>query len=313
MSGSRGFLGLDPLPPETVPAATVVPVPWERSTSYLRGTSRGPAALLRASLEVELWDEVLEAEPWRATIDTAPPVDGVGDDAEDSLVLIEETVERILDDGGLPLLLGGEHTLSLGAVRALARAQPGLSVLQVDAHADLREAYRGDRFSHASVMARIREICPHVGVGIRALSAAEARTIDDGALAVWMAHRCRGFDWIDDVIDALGDPVYVTLDLDGLDPSVVPAVGTPVPGGLDWHQVDELLRRCARRRRIVGVDVVELCPRDGDEASAFTAAKLAYRALGYALTRGGSEPVPERSGSMSGQVDGGDSAGEGTA
>jgi agmatinase len=179
------------------------------------------------------------------------------------------------------VVLGGEHSVSIGAIRAAARKRDQVSVLQIDAHADTRESYAGSRFNHACVMARAREICPIVQVGLRAVDISEIPGLD-AEKVVW-ADQINGPDaqpeWADRVLDQLTDQVYVTIDLDGFDPSVVPATGTPEPGGLTWYQAVGLLDRVARSRRVVGFDVVELLPTPGQWASDFFAARLVYRFL----------------------------------
>ena len=179
------------------------------------------------------------------------------------------------------MVLGGDHSVAIGAIRAAARLRSGLSVLQIDAHADTRDEYQGSHFNHACVMARAREWCPVVQVGLRAVDGSEVDGLEPHRV-VW-AHdiAAAGSDtaWMDDALSPLGDPVWVTIDLDGFDPSILPATGTPEPGGLDWYQVTGLLERLTRRRTVVGFDVVELLPSKEHWASAFVAAKLVYRLL----------------------------------
>ncbi|MFQ5742525.1 MAG: agmatinase [Acidobacteriota bacterium] len=286
------FLGLASLPADILPSVVVLPVPWERSTSYVQGTREGPQAILRASRQVELYDEELDADTWRAGIDTLPALRPTADQAPRALAAIRAAVAEILERQAFPLLLGGEHTLTVGAVGAVAERYPDLTVLQIDAHADLRSSFRGDAWSHACTMSRVREICPHVGVGIRALSRAEAERIASCRWPIWRAADCVGGGWIEEVVEELSEHVYISVDLDGLDPSVIPAVGTPEPAGLNWRQCLQLLRRCTASRTVVGADLVELCP-DGDGVrSAFAAARLAYRLIGYVLTAGGRRPAP---------------------
>jgi len=214
-------------------------------------------------------------------IATLDPV--VCDDGPERLAdLVDAKVTALLESGVLPVVLGGEHSVSIGAIRAAARVLPGASVLQIDAHADTREEYQGSRFNHACVMARAREFCPVVQVGIRAVDASEMPGLDPHR--VFWAHDIAAAgrsdtSWMEDAVSPLGDPVWVTIDLDGFDPSVLPATGTPEPGGLDWYQVVGLLERVTRRRRVIGFDVVELLPTDEHWGSSFLAAKLVYRFL----------------------------------
>lgn len=258
-------------------AAVIVPVPYERTVSWLPGTAGGPQALLEASQYVEVWDIETASEPWRRGIAAIDPV--VGESGPEELADdVEAAVGEILDRHQLPVVVGGEHSVSLGAVRAAHDRHGGLSVLQIDAHADTRDSYQGSRFNHACIMARVRELCPIVQVGIRSVDTSEVDGLDRER--VFWAHEIvadRQGAWIDRAADLLSDDVYVTIDVDAFDPSIVPATGTPEPGGLDWYQVNALLQAVARNRRVVGFDLVELIP--GHPPSAFTAAKLLYRFL----------------------------------
>lgn len=256
----------------------LLPIPFDKTSAWLKGSGRGPQAMLEASPSLEWYDIETGVEAYRAGIHTAPPIT-----ADTSEAMIAEAYARVKElrrDGKFVVTLGGEHTVAVGPVRALAEAYPGLSVLQLDAHADMREEYKGDRFSHACVMARIREdVSNVVSVGIRSIDVSEhpklvpARTL--------YAHEIRRTpDWVSRAVEQLSDPVYVTIDLDVFDPSLVPATGTPEPGGLDWYDVTSLLRAVAQNRRVAGFDVVELCPM-GHRASEFVAVKLVYVFLSY--------------------------------
>ena len=259
----------------------VLPVPYDLTSTWKKGADRGPAALLAASANMELYDVPTASEPWRMGIATLPPV--VCTEGPEVLAdLVEVQVTEQLAAGRLPVVLGGEHSVSIGAIRAATKAVPGMSVLQVDAHADTRESYEGSGMNHACVMARAREVAPIVQVGIRSMDASERETLDDSRV-LW-AHdilRCdpRDRSWVDRALALLTENIYVTIDLDGFDPSVVPSTGTPEPGGLLWHHVEDLLEAVANRRNVVGFDVVELLPTPGQWASEFLAAKLVYRFL----------------------------------
>lgn len=262
-------------------AIAVLPVPYDLTSTWKKGADRGPRAIIEASHQVEWFDIPTGTEVYRQGIATLEPV-VCGDGPERLADLVDEQVSALLARGVLPVVLGGEHSVSIGAIRAAARLRPGTSVLQIDAHADTREEYQGSRFNHACVMARARELCPVVQVGIRAVDISEMPGLDPHR--VFWAHdiAAAGTDdtaWMDNAVSPLGDPVWVTVDLDGFDPSVLPATGTPEPGGLDWYQVIGLLERVARRRRVIGFDVVELLPTDEHWGSAFLAAKLVYRFL----------------------------------
>ena len=271
------------LPPEHCDparaAALLVPVPYDRTSSWKRGSAAGPEAIREASQQVELYDIETGTEPYRHGIAATAPIDFDGP-PEALARRVEEVIGPALDAARLPVVIGGEHSVTIGAVAAAADRVPGLSVLQIDAHADARETHEGSTHNHACVMARARERCPIVQVGIRSLDASERPRLDSERIFfAHDIHRAGGCLWIDRVVQLLDDAVYITIDLDAFDPSVLPATGTPEPGGLDWMQVTGLLERVIARRRVVAFDVVELCPADGHHASAFTAAKLIYRVL----------------------------------
>jgi len=282
VTGSRAhatFLGLPADATRGVPGAVIVPVPYDGTSTWHKGADAGPGALLDASTAVELYDIETAREPWRDGLRTLPALE-IPPDPEGMSSVVRETVSAILDGGELPVVLGGEHSVTIGAVDAAADRFDDLTVLQIDAHADTREEYEGSSFNHACVMARARERCPIVQVGIRAVDASEMPGLDPAR--VFWAHDIVGAAndaWMDEVAELLTGHVYVTIDLDAFDPSVIPATGTPEPGGLHWYPVNRLLRRVARTSRVVGFDVVELLPAEGHHASAFAAAKLVYRFL----------------------------------
>lgn len=289
MSGLPNFLGLSDAESRYADSAgVVVPAPWERTVSYGGGTAGGPRAILEASAYVELYDEVLREEPWRTGgIHTAAPV-APGDDDPGAIVgALEEVAAGLWADGKFPLFLGGEHSITTGPVRAARAAFEDLSVLQLDAHADLREEYEGSKWSHACVMRRVHELgVPVVPVGIRAVSVEEAEFIADEGLSVFWSHRiAQSEEWIDTALNALTDTVYLTFDVDFFDPSLVPATGTPEPGGGFWHDTLRFLGHVFEEKRVVGMDLVELAPISGLHAPDFVCARLAHRCLGYAFRR----------------------------
>jgi agmatinase len=256
----------------------VLPVPFDRTASWKRGARRGPAAIIEASRHLELYDLETGTEAYRQGIYICRPVR-----ARRSAAMVEKVYRRargLIDDGKLVVTLGGDHSVSLGSIRAHAEACRELSLLQLDAHADLRESWEGTPYSHASVMARAAGmVSDRVAVGVRSMDASEVEAAG-GGLMVTAAEAYRSRGWIRRVAGRLRGSVYVTVDLDVFDPSLLPATGTPEPGGLDWYQVTELLRAVSGSARVVGFDLVELMP-TGHHASAFTAAKLAYTLLGY--------------------------------
>jgi agmatinase len=269
----------------------LLPVPYERTTTYGKGAADGPAALLEASTQVEHFDEELSCEALEQGVATLAPltVDGMPD-------LLAEVLEREvgihLDAGRCVGCLGGEHSLSLGPIRAAVARHPGLGVLQVDAHPDLRDEYEGTRYGHGCVMRRVLEgpdLAALVQVGLRAVSEE-----DDPVLRreprvrpfyAWELARRTAGEWIEEVVEALPGKVYLSFDLDGLDPSVVPGTGTPEPGGLSWWDALALLRAVCERREVVAFDVVELAPQAGTHLSEFAAARLVFKILGYRTRR----------------------------
>ena len=265
--------------------AVIFPVPLERTTTYEHGTRNGPAAILEASRNMELYDEELEMEPYQEIgIHTLPPIDTMDGTLDEVLTEIFTAQCGLLEDEKFPVALGGEHSLTPPLVSAAVKKYKNLSVLQIDAHADLRDSYQGNPSSHACAMRRVLEFCPAVQVGIRSLSVEEAEAIPRLKTKIYWSKdivRAPLKSWIAKVLADLSPNVYLTIDLDGFDPSLVPATGTPEPGGLDWHQVTSLVRAVASHKKIVGMDVVELMPQPGHHASDFLAAKLIYKCLGY--------------------------------
>ena len=270
--------------PETA-KAVVIPFPYEATTSYRGGTKDGPAALLSASAQVELYDDELDWSPYEVGIATTATVWPSRLDYETPMRQLEEVVDAAFAKDLFPIVIGGEHAISVGSVRAAMKKYPDLAVLQIDAHADLRAEYDDTPHSHASAMARLVDLgTPLVQVGIRNISAEEMAwwRAKKPSTIFWARDYCRGRHTVDEVIDALGDrPVFLTIDLDGLDPSILPGTGTPEPGGLGWYETLDLLRALFKRRNVVGCDVVELAPIAGENVSEFLAAKLVYKLVGY--------------------------------
>lgn len=263
----------------------VVPVPYERTVSYGGGTARGPEAILEASRFVELYDEVLREEPYRVGGIHTLDVLAVGPDEEPSVFVdrLSAVAARLWADGKFPIFLGGEHTITTGPVRAARDMFEDLSVLQLDAHADLRDEYQGTPWSHACVMRRVFELDVWiVPIGIRAVSVEEAQFIREHDLPVFWSHRiAHGEGWMETALAALTDNVYVTFDVDFFDPALMPATGTPEPGGGFWHETLRFLGRVFEAKRVVGMDVVELAPIAGLHAPDFVAARLVHRCFGY--------------------------------
>jgi agmatinase len=283
-TSTSDFLGEGTNVPFERARAVVLPVPLEASVSYGGGTARGPQAILDASTQVETWDEELEREPLACGIHTDPPLPVFGLPLERALERVEARVGELLDAGKWVVTLGGEHSLTPPAVAAAARRHPGLEVVQLDAHADLRESYQGTPDSHACAMARCLEHAAGVrAAGIRSYSAEEAARIRDGipGYRIVRADELTDEGWTERLLDGIdGKPVYLTVDVDYFDPSIVPATGTPEPGGGRWRPTLGLLAALFRRARVVAADVVELAPIAGLHHADFTVARLVHRLIG---------------------------------
>jgi agmatinase len=256
----------------------VIPAPYDGTSTWLKGADRGPEAIIEASAHLELYDIETDSEVYCRGILTEEPVAALAS-PEAMIQAVQERVEHQLEAGRFPVLLGGEHSVSLGAIRAISRIYKELSVLQLDAHADLRQEFEGSRYNHACVMARARELAPIVQVGIRSMDASEKAALDPRRV-FFAESLSRRPDWIGEVLELLSPRVYLTFDLDFLDPGIMPSTGTPEPGGLGWYQTLELLKRLCRERELVGFDLVELCP-GASRAPDFLAAKLVYKLLSY--------------------------------
>lgn len=256
----------------------VVPAPFEATVSYGGGTVHGPAAILEASDQLEVWDGLSDAS--ELGIHTHPAVDCSGD-AETVLERIEAAVASAAEHG-IPVMLGGEHTVTLGALRALHKKHGSFGIVQFDAHADLRDTYEGSPFSHACVMHRALDLgLPVFGIGVRALCKDEVALRKDRNLSYLDARDLAMNGMPENLLPAdFPKTIYVTFDVDGLDPSVISATGTPVPGGVLWWQAIKLLEKAIAGRTVIGMDVVELAPKEGDHASDFAAAQLTYAMMG---------------------------------
>ena len=279
------------LPPESSGAdaskIVLLPVPYETTTTYRKGCWRGPAAIIEASANMELYDEELECEPCQVGVHTLPPLD-VPDEAEKMIDRVDAIVAGCLEKNQLVTVLGGEHTVAIGPVRAASRAYDPLSVLFLDAHADFRQSYRGNKYSHACTARRISELCHIVQVGVRSLSAKEADALKGENITTFWASDLRGSQadgqWEDSVgrvVEELSQNVYISIDADVFDPSLMPAVGTPEPGGLLWDEILDILRAVIAARNIVGADLVELAPIDDFVHPQFVAARLLQKIWGY--------------------------------
>ncbi len=276
------FLGLEGGPAELDSARFVVlPVCYDDTASFLKGTAKAPAAIIAASEQLESFDEVLLDEFHHCGIHTADTIKPDGIAPEQVQQQIYETAKRFIQAGKVVLTLGGEHSITVALVRAAVEKFPDVSVLQIDAHADLRDEYEGSRFSHACVMRRMYDMhIPAVGVGIRSFDKAQYRFIDEKKLKVFSPTViAEDKKWISEVLAGLTDNVYLSLDIDGLDPAFAPGTGTPEPGGLTYEQVTDLILAVGGCRKIVGADIVEVIPGIAGVTTEYLAARLAYKII----------------------------------
>lgn len=255
----------------------ILPVPYDGTSTWIKGSDRGPQALLDASANMELYDIETDSEVFKRGIVTMDPV-SCPDDPEAMVTVVYKRAKSILEDGKFIVGLGGEHTISVGLVRAVAEKFRYLSVLQLDAHADTRDKYEGSRYNHACVMSRIGEICPYVQAGIRSMDSSELERLNRDR--TFFAHEMlKDSKVIPKMLKALTQNVYITIDLDVFDPSIMPSTGTPEPGGLDWYTLLHIIESVVREKKVVGMDVTELLPNSSNKAPDFIAAKLIYRVL----------------------------------
>jgi len=280
----QNFLGLEPPHADYDTARyAILPVPYDAAASYQPGARFAPDAILSASRHVETFDDELTASCHEAGIATLEPVEPNLAGPEAMHEDLFKSARRVVRDGKFLFALGGDHSISSALIRAVRLKHKKLSILQIDAHLDLRNSFLGSKHAHACVMRRAVEMgASVVPVGIRAMDESEHRFLKRAGIKPVTARDCHSDDdWVDRVLDSLGEVVYVTLDIDGFDPAYAPGTGTPEPGGLDWYQVTGLLRLVAAEKRIVGADVVEVMPIPGQACTEFLAARLVHKLIGY--------------------------------
>jgi len=281
------FAGLEPPYSNLQQArAVILPVPYDSTSEWRSGSRHGPQAIINASQYLELYDLELDRKIYEVGISTLPQVEPVLSSPQDMINRVYQVVKGLIQKEKFVVLLGGEHTLSLGAVRAFKEAFPRLSVLQLDAHADLRDEYLGTKYSQACVMRRIFELCPISQVGVHSLSWEEKQFLTQNKLKpFYMSDLASNKASIDQIVDSLSEDVYVTIDVDVLDPSIMPAVGTPEPDGMSWRQVLDIVESVVLHKHVVGFDLMEFCPGEGPGSCAFLLAKLAYKLIGCAVSQ----------------------------
>jgi agmatinase len=283
----RVFAGLTPPYSNLQQAKTIIlPVPYDGTSEWRGGSRHGPQAIIDASQYLELYDLELDREIYKVGICTLPEVEPLLSSPQDMFDRVYQVIKGLIQEEKFVILLGGEHSLSLGAVRAFKEEFPRLSVLQLDAHADLRNEYLGTKYSQACVMRRIFELCPISQVGIRSLSWEEKQFLTQNKLKpFYMSDLALNKTSIDQIVDSLSEDVYVTIDVDVLDPSIMPAVGTPEPDGMSWRQVLDIIEAVALHKHVVGFDLMEFCPGEGPGSCAFLLAKLAYKLIGCTVSK----------------------------
>lgn len=261
----------------------ILPIPYDGTSTWVKGSDKGPEALLDASANMELYDIETDSEVYEHGIYTAP---AITEDSSPEAMVEAGKMESLkyIEKGKFLVTIGGEHSISIGPIQAHAKKYKDLTILQIDAHTDLRDSYEGSKNNHACVMARAQDLCPIVQVGIRSMDIGEKERLDPNR--VFWAHRIVNCDkWMDSAIELLTENVYLTVDLDGFDPSIMPSTGTPEPGGLQWYQTLTFLKKVIERKNLVGFDVVELCPNPEERSSDFLAAKLVYKILSYKFAK----------------------------
>ncbi len=257
----------------------ILPVPYDGTSTWQKGADKGPDALIDASMHMELYDIETDSQVYLKGIHTAKPVQ-VKKSPEETVNKVEKSVKRYLDKDKFVVVVGGEHSISTGTVKAHLEKYQDFTVLQLDAHSDLRHEYEGSKFNHACVMARISELCPIVQVGIRSSDISEKDALSKSC--VFFAENIhKNSDWMGKALSKLSKKVYITIDLDVFDPSIMSSTGTPEPGGLLWYNVLMLLKAVFDDKEVVGFDIVELCPNPKNKAPDFLAAKLIYKLLSY--------------------------------
>lgn len=261
----------------------ILPIPYDGTSTWVKGSDKGPEALLEASANMELYDIETDTEVYLNGIYTAPAI--AEDKTPEAMVeASEREANKYINAGKFLVSIGGEHSVSIGPIQAHAKKYNYLSVLQIDAHTDLRDSYEGSKNNHACVMARAQDLCPIVQVGIRSMDSGEKERLDPKR--VFWAHQISHTDeWMDKAIDLLTENVYLTIDLDGFDPSILPSTGTPEPGGLQWYQTLRFIKKVIEKKNLVGFDIVELCPDPNEKSSDFLATKLLYKILSYKFAK----------------------------
>ncbi|MHC4635956.1 MAG: agmatinase [Planctomycetota bacterium] len=257
----------------------IIPVAYDGTSTWIKGADKGPEAIIEASANMELYDIETDSQVYKRGIFTEDIIGGEISTAE-MIDAVTDNVKYYLEKDKFVIVIGGEHSVNIGSVKACAAQYDDLTILQLDAHADLRKEYNGSKYNHACVMARAKELCPIIQVGIRSMDVSEKEFMDNDVM-FFAKDIHNNTDWVKKVVSQLSKNVYITIDLDVFDPSIMPSTGTPEPGGLLWYDVLTLLKTVAKKKNVVGFDIVELCPDSRNKAPDFLAAKLIYKLLSY--------------------------------
>ena len=257
----------------------VIPAAYDGTSTWMKGAGKAPAAIIEASANMELYDIETDSQVYQKGIFTSETIEGLSF-PEEVLKKVTETVKEYLQQDKFVVLIGGEHSVSIGSIRAHVEKHRNITVLQLDAHCDLRDEYNGSKYNHACVMARVKQLCPIIQVGIRSMDSSEKKQINRKSI-FFAKDIYKSNSWIEKALSGLSNKVYVTIDLDVFDPAIMPSTGTPEPGGLWWYDSLVFLRQVFEKKDVVGFDVVELCPDETNKAPDFLAAKLIYKLLSY--------------------------------
>tara|TARA_Y100000034_G_scaffold44576_1_gene54749 strand:+ start:40356 stop:41216 length:861 start_codon:yes stop_codon:yes gene_type:complete len=262
----------------------IIPVPYDKTSTWIKGANKGPEAILEASANMELYDIETDFEVYKKGIFTEKPITE-NSSTEKMIDAVSSKVKEHIKKDKFVVTIGGEHSISLGPIKEHIKKYKDVCILQLDAHADLRNEYEESKYNHACVMARAKELCSVIQVGIRSMDVSEKERLDKNNM-FFAKDIQKDKDWINKVVSKLSKNIYITLDLDVFDPSIMPSTGTPEPGGLLWYETLSLLKKVIKEKNVIGFDVVELCPNKNNKSPDFLASKLIYKLLSYKFTKG---------------------------
>jgi len=270
-------------------SVVIIPIGYDGTASYKPGAKYGPNAIINSSVELENYDIEMKKDITETGIFTTPEISPLASDPKEMLLKIETTIDNLKLKNQITGIIGGDHSVTIGSVKSAIKRFPDLSILYLDAHADLRDTYMGTKWGHASVARRLKSICKVVQLGVRSISSEEVNFISksksENEIYYWDRTKNNLQEDIDSALSQLSNQVYISIDLDVLDPSIMSAVGNPVPGGINWEEINSIIKQTAQHHSIVGFDVTELSPNEGPESCSFTAAKLIYKLIGFATEK----------------------------